>query len=102
VYSDGDLNYDGTVSISDFIDLASKFGASLGPVPAVVPPQPAAGDGIVESSSMPEVTAVLEAPPRNHRKSHGKRHEALPPRRQQRHHRGRPLLRLLARHSDNS
>jgi hypothetical protein len=40
-YADGDLNYDGTVSISDFIDLAAAFGNSLGTPPPAAAPQPA-------------------------------------------------------------
>jgi len=38
-WSDGDLNYDGQVTISDFIDLAANFNHSL------PPPAPAAAAG---------------------------------------------------------
>ena len=36
-YPDGDLNYDGGVSISDFLDLASKLNTSLPPPPPAAP-----------------------------------------------------------------
>jgi hypothetical protein len=48
-WSDGDLNYDGTVSISDFIDLASNFGKTLDPPAAAQ--APAAESLTVQSSS---------------------------------------------------
>jgi murein DD-endopeptidase MepM/ murein hydrolase activator NlpD len=40
-YSDGDMNYDGIVSIADFIDLASKFGTTLVNPAAPAPQSPA-------------------------------------------------------------
>jgi hypothetical protein len=49
-YSDGDINYDGTVSIADFITLASKFNTTL---PAFQPavPEPAASEIITTTPS---------------------------------------------------
>jgi len=47
-YADGDLNYDGTVTISDFIDLAANFNATL---PAPSPAAPAQAAAAVETSS---------------------------------------------------
>ena len=38
-YSDGDVNYDGTVSIADFIDLAANFNVSLPPAAPAISPQ---------------------------------------------------------------
>ena len=49
-YSDGDLNYDGTVTIADFIDLAANLGAAL-PAPAAPAPQPAAAEAVSLSSA---------------------------------------------------
>jgi hypothetical protein len=38
-WQEGDLNYDGSVSISDFIDLASNFNATYAGAPAAINPQ---------------------------------------------------------------
>ncbi len=47
-YADGDLKYDGTVTISDLIDLAANFNATL---PAPSPAAPAQAAAAVETSS---------------------------------------------------
>ena len=51
-WSDGDLNYDGVVSISDFIDLASNFGKTLPPPAAAAQP---AADAAVTSDTTSSV-----------------------------------------------
>ena len=38
IWQEGDLNYDGSVTISDFIDLASNFGSSYAGQPVLFPP----------------------------------------------------------------
>ncbi len=50
-YADGDLNYDGQVTISDFIDLSANFNKSLPPPPAAPAPQPAASLAITSPST---------------------------------------------------
>jgi murein DD-endopeptidase MepM/ murein hydrolase activator NlpD len=50
-YLDGDLNYDGTVSIADFIDLASKFNTTLAEAPPLAAPQAAAAQIITDSDT---------------------------------------------------
>ncbi|HEV8293510.1 MAG TPA: choice-of-anchor Q domain-containing protein, partial [Tepidisphaeraceae bacterium] len=50
-YADGDVNYDGTVSISDFIDLAARFNTSL-PTPPSAAPQPAAATVITRNTGL--------------------------------------------------
>jgi hypothetical protein len=47
-WSDGDLNYDGIVSISDFLDLASNFGKTVDPPAAA---QPAADATVTATDS---------------------------------------------------
>ncbi|HEV8291175.1 MAG TPA: PEP-CTERM sorting domain-containing protein, partial [Tepidisphaeraceae bacterium] len=49
-WQEGDLNYDGSVTISDFVDLAANFNSSYGPV--VVSP------GDVQRTSVPEPTTA--------------------------------------------
>ena len=53
-YADGDVNYDGSVSISDFLDLASKFNTSL-PTPPPAAAAPAADLSITGNSVISEL-----------------------------------------------
>ena len=48
-YADGDVNYDGSVSIADFIDLAANFNKTL-PAPAAQTPQAPASSSILASA----------------------------------------------------
>jgi hypothetical protein len=59
-WSDGDLNYDGQVTISDFIDLASNFNKTIDP-PA--PAAPAAGEVLtsVDSGSDQTLDATADS-----------------------------------------
>src|SRR5207237_7608127 len=50
-YADGDVNYDGEVTIGDFIDLAANFNKSL----AEPTPQPGAGIELTTSIATPTV-----------------------------------------------
>jgi uncharacterized delta-60 repeat protein len=70
-YSDGDLNYDGQVTISDFIDLSSNFNNAL-PPPAAIAPQPAAGSEITSSPSTP--SSFLDTQPDSLLTRHVKHH----------------------------
>src|SRR5439155_19903695 len=62
IWSDGDLNLDGTVTIADFIDLAANFGNRL-PPPAAMP-QPASA---VETPAVEGAATHLESKPRKDR-----------------------------------
>ncbi len=56
-YSDGDLNYDGIVSISDFIDLSANFNST---VPAQTTPQAALA--LAQSSKVDSIAANNDTP----------------------------------------
>jgi hypothetical protein len=53
-YSDGDINYDGTVSIADFIDLASNFNKTLVAPSASPAPQAAAAIAVSDTTTLEE------------------------------------------------
>jgi uncharacterized delta-60 repeat protein len=86
-YSDGDLNYDGAVTISDFIDLAANFNKTLEAPAAAIAPQAPAA----QSVSLPSATTDLLQQNNSETK---KRRSAAPDWRKPHrlHHRRRPIL----------
>jgi hypothetical protein len=57
-YVDGDVNYDGQVTIADFIDLASNFNKTLDPPAAAIAPQAAAAMGTAPAISSASARSV--------------------------------------------
>src|SRR5213076_2380689 len=64
-YSDGDVNYDGEISIADFIDLGANFNKTLA-APAAPAPQAAASSVILAS---PDKLAIR---PHHHLRRHSR------------------------------
>jgi hypothetical protein len=66
-YEDGDVNYDGSVTIADFIDLAANFNASL-PAPApAITPQAPAADSVSLTSPTTELLQQNDGETKKHR-----------------------------------
>jgi hypothetical protein len=63
-WADGDLNYDGVVTISDFIDLSANFGSST------IPPAAAAGESVERDEAM-EATLSCMTPQQVKRDARG-------------------------------
>jgi len=87
-WADGDLNGDGIVSISDFIDLASHFNQSISSPSAPTTPQPPLLMAAPSSDELPLLTSPDSLHSIRHSRKSRKHHHQI----LRRHPQPRPLL----------